>query len=106
MSSFGMQRPSPAITDAPQPSVTASLLCPPASLGFAATGKILLSSPPPSPLPCVAPYSQPRSALAPLPPCVGHAHFLSCSASLCCSALAAATPYLAICPAQRSCSPL
>jgi hypothetical protein len=37
-----MQRPSPAVTDVPQPSRTASLLCPSASLGFAAAGKILL----------------------------------------------------------------
>jgi hypothetical protein len=50
------------------------------SLGFTAAGKILpeLATSPP---PCVAPYSRPRSALTPLPPCVGHARFLSCSAS-------------------------
>ena len=37
MSSFVTQRPSPAVTNVPQPSRTASLLRPPASLGFAAS---------------------------------------------------------------------
>jgi hypothetical protein len=40
-----------------------------------------LSSSPPSPPPCVAPYSRPRSTLTSLPPYVGHARFLSCSGS-------------------------